>query len=164
MSLATNVQDLATRVATECKSLRTIINGNVANLNALTTADKTSLVNAINELQAEINALGTPAQINDAGTNTTQTWSSSKINTEIGAAINGVLNGAPAALDTLIELAAAISNDANFAASVTTSLSNRVRFDASQSLNTAQQLTACQNIGVGNPETDFVSTFNAGLL
>lgn len=49
--------DLAVRIATECKSLRTLINGNVANLNALTTTNKTNLVAAINELKTTIGAI-----------------------------------------------------------------------------------------------------------
>src|SRR4051812_14012490 len=52
MSLASNVESLATRVATECKALRNLINGNAANLSALTTINKTHLVAAINEVNA----------------------------------------------------------------------------------------------------------------
>lgn len=52
MSLATNVQNLATRVATEVKALRTLINGNVPDLSALDTPTKTNLVAAINEAYA----------------------------------------------------------------------------------------------------------------
>lgn len=58
MSLATNVSDLATRIATEAKALRTLINGNAADLSALTTTAKTNLVAAINELDAAIGASG----------------------------------------------------------------------------------------------------------
>jgi len=38
-------------------------------------------------------------------------------------------------------------------------LGNRVRYDAPQTLTTAQQLQACTNIGVGNPERDFVTDY-----
>jgi hypothetical protein len=58
MSLATNITDLATRVATEAKALRTLINGNAADLSSLTTTAKTNLVAAINELDAAIGASG----------------------------------------------------------------------------------------------------------
>ena len=40
--------------------------------------------------------------------------------------VNAILTGAPAALNTLDELAAALGDDANFAATVTTSLGNKV--------------------------------------
>jgi hypothetical protein len=170
MSLSTNVSDLATRVATECKALRTLINGNAADLSGLATTVKSSLVAAVNELKGALDAVGTPATINDAATNGTQTWSSNKITGEIGAALNALLDGAPAALDTLNELAAAIADDAAFSSTVTTALGNRVRTDtAAQGLNGTQQGNARSNIGaaatadVGNTAADFVATFNSGL-
>jgi hypothetical protein len=56
MSLATNLQSLATRIATEVKSLRVLINNNVADLTALTTTVKTNLVSAINEVVTNVAA------------------------------------------------------------------------------------------------------------
>lgn len=53
MSFATRVDALALRIATEVKSLRTLINGNAANLNALTTTAKGNLVLAVNELNLD---------------------------------------------------------------------------------------------------------------
>lgn len=175
MSLATNITDLATRVATESKALRTLINGNVSDLSSLNTTAKINLVAALNELKL---ALDSTAAINDSTTGTTSTWSSSKINTQITNAISAVINSAPTALDTLDELAAALGDDANFASTVTTALGNRVRTDtASQGLNGTQQSNARTNIGaasasdlstlttnVGSTSTDFVATFNAGLV
>ena len=43
--------------------------------------------------------------------------------TYVDAAINGLINGAPGALDTLNELATALGDDANFAATITNSIS-----------------------------------------
>lgn len=57
MSLATNISDAFTRVATESKSLRTLINGNGADLAALTTTAKANLVAAINEVDAQVNQM-----------------------------------------------------------------------------------------------------------
>jgi len=34
-----------------------------------------------------------------------------------------------------------------------------VRFDAAQTLTVAQQLTACTNIGIGNPAVDLVAVY-----
>jgi hypothetical protein len=53
-----------------------------------------------------------------AGTNTTQLATTAFVS----AAVNALINGAPGALDTLLELAAAMGNDPNFAATVTNSL------------------------------------------
>lgn len=53
-----------------------------------------------------------------AGTNTTQFATTAFVK----VAVDNLLSGAPGALDTLNELAAALGNDANFAASVTAAL------------------------------------------
>ena len=163
-TLQVRITDLATRVATECKSIRTLMNANSSDLSALTTTQKTSLVAAINELKSSITALGTPLTISDSTSNTTQVWSSSKVASEIQAAKDAITNGAASALDTLSELAAALGNDANFASTLTTALGYRLRFDAAQTLTVGQITQACANIGIGEPNTDFVTTFNYGLV
>ena len=162
--LQARITDLATRMATECKSLRTLINTNASNLSALTTTQKGSLVAAINELKSAIDGAGSSITISDSTTSTTQVWSSSKVASAIQTAKDELTNGAASALDTLAELAAALGNDANFASTVTASLGYRLRYDAAQTLTAAQKTQACANIGVGEPDTDFVSTFNSGLL
>ena len=176
MSLATNVANLATRVATEAKALRTLINGNTGDLSALQTTTKTNLVAALNELKASIAGAG--ASINDAATNTSSVWSSQKVSDAITAAVDALVTGAPGALDTLDELAQALGDDANFAATTATALGNRVRTDtAVQGLNGTQQSNARTNIGaasatdlstlntnVGDTATNFVTTFEAGLV
>jgi hypothetical protein len=168
-TLATRISDLATRIATECKAIRTLVNGNAADLSALTTTAKNNLVVALNEVRA-LAASGSGAQINDSTTAGATTWSSSKIASEVAAQVNALLGAStPAALNTLDEIAAAIGDDANFAATITAALGNRVRFDAAQTLTAPQKVQAKANIDaygnleIGNPDTDFVSTFNTGL-
>jgi hypothetical protein len=56
-----------------------------------------------------------------SGTNTTQIANTSFVRTEI----NNLINAAPGTLDTLNELAAALGNDANFAATVASGLSQK---------------------------------------
>ena len=163
-SLQVRITDLATRVATEIKSVKTLVNGNAADLSALTTTQKTSLVAAINELKNAVDNAGSSITISDSTSSTTQVWSSSKIASEIQAAKDALTNGAGAALDTLSELATALGNDASFASTVTTALGYRLRFDAAQTLTTGQKTQACANIGIGEPDTDFVTTFNSGLV
>ncbi len=165
MTLAVRIGDLATRVATECKALRTLINGNTASLSSLSTTNKSNLVASINELHTAIQTLSSGSvSINDAATSTSTVWSASKVASEIEAARNSLLDGAASALDTLAELATALGNDANFASTVTTALANRIRYDAAQALTAPQQAQACANMGVGDPETNFVTTFNSGLV
>lgn len=57
MSFDVNIQNLTTRMASEMKALRTLINGNAADLSGLTTVAKSNLVAAINELDAAIDSL-----------------------------------------------------------------------------------------------------------
>jgi hypothetical protein len=153
MSFATNIQNLATRIGTEFKTIRTLISGSgtgdVSNLN--TTAD--NLVAAINEVKLTADsAAGGGVAINDSATNTEDTWSSSKIDTEITSAVNGILDGAPAALDTLNELAAAINDDASYASTITSQLGNKA--------NSADVYTRAQ---LGDPTTNYVTTFEPAL-
>ena len=163
-TLATRITDLATRLATECKSIRTLVNGNTADLSALTTTQKTSLVAAINELKNAVDNAGSSITISDSTSSTTEVWSSSKVSSAIAQAKSDLVNGAGAALDTLAELASALGNDASFASTVTTALGYRLRFDAAQTLTTGQKTQACANLGIGEPDTDFVTTFNSGLV
>lgn len=168
-TLQTRLENLATRVGTECKALRTLINGNAADLSALTTTAKNNLVAALNELKAAIDAAGSAPEVNDALTNTTNTWSSQKISDQITAAITALTTGAPGALDTLNELAAAIGDDASFASTVTTALGNRLRFDAAQTLTAPQKVQGNANLGsaslvdTGTLDTDFVAVFNTAV-
>lgn len=134
---------------------------------SLATTAKTSTVAAINELAGNIAGAG--ASINDAATSTTSVWSSQKTSDSITTAVNGVLNGAPAALDTLKELADAIGDDASYAATTTTALGNRLRFDAAQTLTSGQKTQGQSNLDVyakadiGDPTTDFVAVLTAAL-
>ena len=163
-SLQTRITDLATRVATEIKSVRTLVNGNSSDLSALTTTQKSSLVLAINELKTAIDSLSSPITVNDTSTSTTQVWSSSKVSAAIAQAKSDLVNGAGTALDTLAELASALGNDANFASTITTALGYRLRFDSTQTLTAGQKTQACINLGIGEPDTDFVTIFNSGLV
>ena len=45
-TLVTRIGDLATRIATENKALRTLLNGNLSDLTSLSTTAKTNLVAA----------------------------------------------------------------------------------------------------------------------
>jgi len=177
MTLDTNLNNFAIRTATQDKALKTLINGNLADLSSLATTNKASLLAALNELKGLIDAIGSPATINDTTASGTSTYSSNKINSQITAAISALTTGAPGALDTLDELSAALGDDANFAATITTALGNRVRTDtAAQGLDSTQQSNARTNIGaasasalstltsnVGTTTTDYVAIFEANL-
>lgn len=216
MSLATNVLSLATRIATEMKAHRVLINGNAADLSALTTTAKTNLVAAINEVKAGSSTppaasttvpglieIATLAEVTTGSASTLAvTPQALKQETDaVKAAILGV--GVPAALDTLDELAAALADDANFAATMTTQLAGKQPLDTDLTqiaglVSAANKLPYATGAGtwamadlsaagraliddadvatqratlavystteVGDPTTDFVAAFNAGLV
>ena len=175
MSMETRLIALAQAVGADIK----LINAAIGDKSTLTTTTKASLVAAVNELQAGLAALSASTTgINDAAGNgdTTVTWSADKIYDELIAAQaavkNEILGGAGAALDTLNELAAALGNDANFAASIAAELTNRVRVDQAQTFTNPQQAQGRDNIGaasaadltalttaVGDTERDLVADY-----
>lgn len=119
MSLETILSAFSVTVANDVKSLRT----GQGNLTSLSTTAKTSLVAALNELYAAINAA---TSINDAAASSSTTYSSNKVNELINTAIADVVGSAPTTLDTLNELAAALGDDPNAITTITTALGQRV--------------------------------------
>jgi len=112
MSLATNLSDLATRIATEVKSLRVLINGNVADLSALDTTAKSNLVAAINEVAGSV---GGAAGIDDGTISTTSTWSSDKVSTELADKADLVAGKVPSSqLPSYVDDVLAFANLAAF--------------------------------------------------
>ena len=159
MSLETRIIGLAQAIGTDIKTLT----AKQGDLTSLSTTAKGNLVAAINELYGLLGSSG--AVIDDtAGDGATAvTWSANKIFDSIEAAKvsvqNAILGGASAAYDTLKELQDLIVADDGLLTALTTAVANRVRFDDGQTLNTAQKLQACTNIGVGNPESDFAASY-----
>lgn len=146
MSLQTRISDLITAIGTDYKTFRTWITGSsTGTLASLDTTDKSSLIAAVNE----VNSLVASATIPDAsetvkgkieiatlaevttGTDSVRAVTPAGVKQEIDAAKTAILGaGVPSALDTLDELAAALGDDANFAATVTTALGNKQPLDA----------------------------------
>lgn len=64
-------------------------------------------------------------------------------------AVANVIDTAPATLDTLNELAAALGDDANFSTTISTALGNRLRIDVNnQSLSSEQKTNVLTNLGI----------------
>lgn len=130
------------------------INGRVGTLTNLTTTDKTSLVNALNEIKASVPVLS--SIIDDTAAQTTKTWSSTKIQTQITAAITALINGSDAANDTLKELADRIT-------AIAQAENGLLSFAQAQTLTAAQQLQGCTNLNIGDPAFDFLPGINTAL-
>ena len=159
--LETQLKLLAEELAKDYKAIIALI-GNLNSLPADVT--KTSIVAALNSLNSKIaNAAG----INDAATATGSTWSSTKITASIKAAVDALVDGAPAALDTLKELAAQMAADEGVLNSVVTALGNRVSVNDVQTFTAAQKKQARDNISavstddLGNPSVDLVTYYNS---
>ena len=154
MSQQTNIAAAFLRCVTAINAVA----GRVGTLSGLTTTDKTNLVAALNEVKAAIPPAG--AVINDAATATTTTWSSTKVQSQITAAITALISGAPGAQDTLAELAAQITA----LAAVDSGL---LSFGSVQVLTVPQQLQGATNLGIGDPAHDYVpaivTNLSAGL-
>jgi hypothetical protein len=160
--LETRLKAALTAIATDIKTHAT----NQGALATLTTATKASLVAALNELKAAIDAVAgaAGAQIDDATTATNKTWSSTKISSSITASINALLDNAPAAFDTLKELSDQLAADQSALAAITNGLSNRLRFDAIQALTAPQMAQAAANLGLGNPDADLAAHYEAAKI
>lgn len=160
MSLQTRLSELITAIGADIRGLLNT-RGTMA---ALTTTEKSNLVGALNELHTLIGG-SSGAGINDAVTATDSTWSSSKIDATVTAAIAALVDGAPTALDTLSELATELADQDSVAAALTTAIGNRVRFDAAQTLDATQKAQANTNMGSlsleqsGDPETDLAALY-----
>lgn len=132
------------------------------NLDALVTQIGTDMGLVQDDIAAALAAIAAlpsvASLINDAaGAGVTdKTWSADKIVTELANTITNavsqakteIVDGAPAAWDTLQEIAAYIAADQTQAAAILLALDNRVRFDAPQTLSAAEQEQAQANIGV----------------
>ena len=162
MSLANRIESLVERVAQEFNDVRQK-SGNLANLQ---TANKTSLVAAINELKT---ALVTVGAIDDTQVTTTSSYSSAKIVALLDDLKAQIVGGADATCDTLGEIQRILQDGTSGLQALAGAVSNRVRVDAPQPLTAAQQWQARQNIGaadgaqIGDTQTDFVGIFQGAL-
>lgn len=122
--------------------------------------------------------------IKDTEKEATSVWSSAKTDDAITAAVGAAKSelkseltdkiiedvakvksdilgaGVPETLDTLKEIADSLNGDATLVAELSVALNNRVRFDEEQVLSSEQKTRACINIGIGEPDTDFVAIYD----
>lgn len=113
---------------------------------------------------------GTPkAPTAAAGNNSTQLANTAFVQ----AAIAGLVGSSPAALDTLNELAAALGNDPNFAATMTNALANKQPLDNTLTALSGKSIAAIleylglgtaamKNVGTGSGQIPDMSSFNTG--
>ena len=105
---------------TQARVLASVLTGYAAA--AGTVSATATVLSALQKIAANVQAIDLTNVIDDVSPGTTTTYSSSKIDSDIAAAVASLVDTSPGALDTLNELAAAIGDDENFAATITTSL------------------------------------------
>lgn len=155
---------LAQAIAGDVKTLT----NRIGDLTSLPTTAKGNIVVAIQEIYTLMGQAG--AVIDDAAGNgaTSVTWSADKIYDMIelakAAVKTDLLGGATAAFDTLKELQDLITNDESIVSALATKVGEKVSFAEAQTLTSGQRLQACQNIGIGDPESDLVAVYNAAKV
>lgn len=88
-------------------------------------------------------------------------YTQAQTDTAISDAIADLIGAAPAALDTLAEIADAINDDASFAATINAALANRLRLDAAGGYTSPQQAQGRSNLGLGTAATSDTVDFAA---
>jgi hypothetical protein len=130
------------------------VSGRLGQLSSLDTTEKGNLVAALNEVKSLIPDVATV--IDDAATATNKTWSSTRIQTQINAALASILGGVDGSSDTLKELADQIT-------ALAQADNGLLSFTQNQSLSPANQLQACTNLGLGDPAHNYVPGIEAAL-
>ena len=154
--LTQSINDGFAQITTLLKQVNTTLKGNQGDLTKLSTADKTSLVNALNELKTSID---NKTSIDDSKATTTNTWSATKISSEITTAITNLINGADVSSDTLKELADKIAALAQ-ADNGLVSTSQAQAFTAAQKLQARNNIDVYSKAEIGDIDTNFVTTIN----
>lgn len=161
--LRADVDDLATDVTTlttRADDVDSALDGIDATLAGLATdkADDSAVVHLTGDeaIDGTKTFLDAPVSVTPA-TSANHLVTKAVMDAAISAGINALVAGAPGALDTLLEIAAAFGNDPNYAASVTSALAAKADKAANLS-DLANIATARTNLGLGNAATRNVGT------
>ena len=154
--LTQSINDGFAQITTLLKQVNNALKSSQGDLTKLSTTDKTSLVNALNELK---NTIDNKTSINDSQKTTANTWSATKISNEITQAITNLINGADASSDTLKELADKITALAQ-ADNGLVSASQAQPFTEQQKAQARTNIDVYSKAEIGDINTNFVTTIN----
>jgi len=143
-TLEERVVFLAKAIGSDVKGL----SASIGKLNDLATAEKTSLVGAINELASNVVAAG-GSEIDDgaASTSTNRTYSAAKITSVVSEAITALVGGAPELFDTLKEIADELAKNPGALDAILAQLENKLSIDKEQTLTAEQKAFGLGNLG-----------------
>lgn len=131
-----------------------------------TNADVTSATN-VGSVAAAAAAKASPVDADTIPLTDSQASNALKkvsISTLKNVVIAAIQSGAPALLDTIDELAAALGDDPNAITAINTALGNRLRVDAAQGLNATQQAQGRSNLGIAISTLNFATAYNAAKV
>lgn len=154
--LTQSINEGFAQITTLLKQVNNALKSSQGDLTKLSTSDKTSLVNALNELKVTID---NKTSINDSQTTTANTWSATKISNEIATAITNLINGADASSDTLKELADKITALAQ-ADNGLVSANQAQAFTEQQKAQARSNIDVYSKAEIGDINTNFVTTIN----
>jgi hypothetical protein len=166
---------LSTQAAQTLNDLNGVPTSRTITINGTTfdlTANRSFTINSMVYPGAGIavstgSAWGTSLTDNSSNWNTAFGWGNHAsagyaTTTYVNTQVANLVASAPATLDTLNELAAALGNDAAFSTTVSTALGNRLRVDTNaQGLNGTQQGNGRTNLGLGTAATSNTGDFVA---
>lgn len=122
----------------DLRAALTLVQNKQGDLTTLTTTQKGNLVAAINEVKATAASIGSDYLTSAAAT------------TLIENALNGIIDGAPAAWNTFKEFADYVAADQTAAQAMLDALAKRVRVDAAQTFTAEEKTMGRSNIGAAS--------------
>lgn len=158
MTLQQRISALITAIGADIKALygRALPSGG-------TTGQILAKSSGTNYAVGWVDAPDAGAVIDDVTPGTDTTYSSDKIDTLITDAKadvkDEILGGVGTAYDTLQEIATELGDQDSAISGLLTSVGNRLRFDAAQTLNSTQITQVCANAGLGEPDTDLAALY-----
>ena len=129
-ALQTNINNEITRAKSEESKITTNLNNEIARAKKAESDEATRAKNAESKLTTDLSNEVTRAKSEESKINTALNNVYTKTETftknEVTKKIQDIVGTAPAALDTLQEIAKALNDDSNFAGTITTELSKKV--------------------------------------
>lgn len=189
-TLNENLKSFATALGNDYKALKSSISATdnkIGTLAGLETTNKGDIVTAMNELKESIVDVQGKAITKEAvdvklsakqdkltpGSGITLTGNTisasvdlsalatiASVDDKIKVAVDKLVNGADATMDTFKEVQDLIRNDQTVASALAETVGKKVDYANAQTLTAAQKLQACTNIGIGDPSIDLVAIYN----
>lgn len=148
-TLNENLKSFATLVGTDYKNTKNAIN--TVDLKVQGKQEKLIAGSGIT-IDADGKTISASVDLSSLATN-------ASVDSKIQSAVDKLVNGADATMDTFKEVQDLIRNDQTIASALAETVAQKVDYAKVQTLTTEQKLQACTNIGIGDPDIDLVSIY-----